>query len=301
MKWQDGRRSDNVEDRRDEGGGGSVARGARGVRLGFGGILLVVLFSWLTGQNPIRLLSVIQGSIPDQAGTGAGNPAAPAPGAARPPGGAADPQADFIAVVLADTEDTWGQIFTQMQRRYERPKLVLFSSQVESACGLSSSAVGPFYCPGDHKVYLDLSFFRELSERFHAPGDFARAYVVAHEIGHHVQVLLGISRQVDELRERASREQGNALSVRQELQADCLAGVWGHHAGARSRLEPGDVEAGLGAAAAIGDDQLQRDAGRRVRPESWTHGSSQMRVRWFRRGFESGRVDQCDTFTARDL
>ena len=207
-----------------------------------------------------------------------------------------DTQKDFVSVVLADTEDTWTELFRQMNREYRAPKLVLFRDAVQSACGMAGAAVGPFYCPPDHKVYLDLDFFRALSERFRAPGDFAQAYVIAHEIGHHVQTLLGVTDRVAASRQRLSRPDANALSVRVELQADCFAGVWAHHANAsRQLLEEGDVEEGLRAAAAIGDDRLQRQAGGRVAPESFTHGSSEQRTRWFRRGFDTGEPRRCDT------
>jgi predicted metalloprotease len=207
-----------------------------------------------------------------------------------------------VSVVLADTEDVWSRIFSESGGRYVDPKLVLFRDQVRSACGFASAAVGPFYCPSDSKVYLDLAFFQELSSRFGAPGDFARAYVVAHEIGHHVQNLSGISDQVDRRRQSLSREAGNALSVRVELQADCYAGVWANHANVeRKLLEPDDIEEALGAATAIGDDRLQRQAQGYVVPESFTHGTSTQRGRWFRRGFDSGNPNDCDTFAARDL
>jgi uncharacterized protein len=211
-----------------------------------------------------------------------------------------DEIADFVSVVLADTEDTWREIFRRMNREYEDPKLVLFTGSVQSACGIAGAAVGPFYCPGDHKLYLDLGFFRALRTRFGAPGDFAQAYVVAHEVGHHVQTLLGTAgRQAARSGERAG---ATGLSVRQELQADCFAGVWAHHAQrARNILEEGDVDEALGAAAAIGDDRLQRQAQGRAAPESFTHGTSAQRVRWFRRGLDSGAVVQCDTFRAGEL
>jgi len=209
---------------------------------------------------------------------------------------------EFVSVVLADTEETWGEIFRQAGRTYEQPKLVLFSGAVESACGFAEAAVGPFYCPGDHKVYIDLSFYQELQSRFGAPGDFAQAYVVAHEIGHHVQTLLGISEQNMAARQRASQAEANALSVRQELQADCFAGIWAHNADrSRQLLEQGDVEEGLNAAAAIGDDRLQKQGRGYVSPESFTHGSSEQRVRWFKRGLESGSVQACDTFGTKQL
>ncbi len=287
MKWREGRRSDNVEDRR----GRRVAAG--GATLGGGAILLLIVFSLLTGEDPSQLAEVL-----NQANqTGATDSGPSAQGKA-----AYDERADFVSVVLADTEDTWGALLPEVGRRYVPPTLVLFSNAVESACGFNSSAVGPFYCPGDQKVYIDLEFFDELHRRFGAPGDFAQAYVVAHEVGHHVQNLLGLSRQVQDLRARSSETQANALSVRQELQADCYAGVWAYHANAQRRvLERGDIEEGLNAAVAIGDDRLQRQAGRSVHPESWTHGSSEQRVRWFRRGFETGSLDQCNTFDTNRL
>jgi predicted metalloprotease len=209
---------------------------------------------------------------------------------------------EFVSVVLADTEDTWGEIFAAAGRTYEQPSLVLFSGAVESACGLAQAAVGPFYCPGDHKLYIDLSFYDDLQNRFGAPGDFAQAYVIAHEVGHHVQTLLGISERNMAARRAASETEANELSVRQELQADCLAGIWAHHANrSRQLLEAGDIEEGLNAASAIGDDRLQRQSQGYVTPESFTHGSSQQRVTWFKRGYESGSPDSCDTFAARSL
>ena len=209
---------------------------------------------------------------------------------------------DFVAVVLADTEDTWAELFRRMNREYRDPKLVLFTGSVQSACGMAGAAVGPFYCPGDHKLYLDLDFFRALQTRLGAPGDFAQAYVIAHEVGHHVQTLLGVSERVMARRRAADRATANALSVRQELQADCFAGVWAHHANrTRQILEAGDLEEALGAAAAVGDDRLQRRAEGTTAPESFTHGTSAQRVRWFRRGFDSGAIDRCDTFRAEQL
>lgn len=289
MRWRGRRESTQVEDRR----GRPVGR--RGLQLGGGAILLVIVISFLTGQNPLELLSTIDTGPPipsEQIGPG---------------GGAGGPRSDddgarFVSVVLASTENTWNRLFTDFGRRYELPRLVLFSDAVQSACGFNSAAVGPFYCPADRQVYLDLTFFNELHRRFGAPGDFAQAYVVAHEVGHHVQNLLGIADQVHRLRSRAGRAEANELSVRQELQADCLAGVWGYYANQeRGFLEPGDVEEGLRAASAIGDDTMQRGAGRSVQPESWTHGSSDMRVRWLRRGLATGDVESCDTFSADRL
>ena len=282
MRWQGQRRSDNVEDRR----GVRVGRG--GVAIGGGTILLIALVTMLLGGDPIQILEGLeQAQVP--IGGDVEQNRAPSPEETE--------QADFVSVVLADTEDTWGALFERSGRQYQPPRLVLFTDAVDSSCGFASAAVGPFYCPADRKVYIDLGFFRELDERFGAPGDFARAYVVAHEIGHHVQNLLGIADQVQEMGARMGEVERNQLSVLQELQADCLAGVWGHHAEReRDLLESGDVEEGLAAASAIGDDTLQRQAGGRVQPESWTHGSSAQRVQWFRRGLDTGRVEDCDTF-----
>ena len=287
MRWRGERQSDQVEDRR----GMTPARG--GLAIGGGAALLVLLFALFTGQDPQQLLDVLGGAQADV------DPSASAP---APTGAPADEAGQFAATVLGSTEDVWTEIFTAQGQRYRKPTLVLFSDAVASACGTASSAVGPFYCPPDQKVYLDLAFFELLSQRFGAPGDFAQAYVVAHEVGHHVQQLLGIADQVTAAQQRASEEQANALSVRMELQADCLAGVWGNHANrTRNLLEPGDVEEGLRAAAAIGDDMMQRQSAGRVRPESWTHGSSEMRVRWLRQGLSTGDPDQCDTFKTERL
>jgi hypothetical protein len=214
---------------------------------------------------------------------------------------AIDPLRDFVSVVLADTEDTWREVFRDMGRTYSEPKLVLFTDVVRSACGMAGAAVGPFYCPPDRRVYLDLSFFRALTDRFGAPGDFAQAYVIAHEVGHHVQLLLGITERVKTSGERMSATERNALSVKQELQADCFAGVWAHHARGRQILDPGDLEEALRAAAAIGDDRLQQQSRGHVVPDSFTHGTSAQRTRWFKRGFDSGNPQQCDTFAAARL
>jgi len=283
MKLEGRRESSNVEDRR---GGG-------GMRLGLpvggvGGIVLILLLSFITGQNPLDLLGSLSG------GTGIESPASDPGG---PP--AADEGAVFIRRVLASTEDAWTQIFSQSGQQYEAPALVLFSDATPSACGTGQSAMGPFYCPADRTVYLDLTFFEELDRRFGAPGDFAQAYVVAHEVGHHIQTLAGLSDKVSAMRQRSGEVEGNQLSVRQELQADCYAGIWGALAAQEGLLERGDVEEGLRAAAAIGDDRLQRQAQGRVAPDSFTHGSSEQRVEWFRRGVENGRLDACDTFAAR--
>jgi predicted metalloprotease len=253
---------------------------------GIGMLILVLIISFISGRNPLELLQQVEDNAPvsDAVRTGA----VPED----------DPQAQMVSSVLANTEDVWRHIFQLNGTHYEEPVLVLFDGQVRSACGLASAAVGPFYCPSDHKVYLDISFFRELDRRFGAPGDFAQAYVVAHEVGHHIQTLLGISNRVQSARSRASEVEANELSVRQELQADCYAGVWGHHAGRGAYLDPGDVDEGLRAAAAIGDDRLQRQAQGYVVPESFTHGSSEQRQQWLRRGLEAGDLRQCDTFSA---
>jgi predicted metalloprotease len=248
---------------------------------GIGGLVLLLLFSALTGQNPI---DVITTSEPDSGTVGTGGASAD------------DPQVQFVSVVLKDTEETWQQIFSQKGGRYQEPVLVLFTDATQSGCGLGQSAMGPFYCPEDRKVYLDLSFFRDLDQRFGAPGDFAQAYVVAHEVGHHVQNITGVADRVHSMRQGIDARQGNALSVRMELQADCYAGVWGHYAAKKGVLEPGDAEEGLRAAAAIGDDRLQRQAQGRVVPESFTHGSSEQRVGWLKRGLEGGQMEACDTF-----
>lgn len=290
MRWQLGRRSSNVEDQR------GMSVGGRGIQLGGCGIVLVILFALITKQNPLTLLGQIlqqQPSTQVQQPTDTSNPQASQQN---------DEQKDFVSSILGETEDVWTQVFSSMNRTYDPPKLVLFTEAVQSACGMSSAAVGPFYCPMDSKVYIDLGFFNELSQRFGAPGDFARAYVIAHEVGHHVQNLLGTSSQVHDMEERASQEQANELSVRLELQADCYAGVWGYYEDQKRKLlEAGDVEEGLGAAKAVGDDMLQRQAGRAVSPESWTHGSSEMRQRWFTKGFQSGRIDNCNTFESKNL
>ena len=288
MRWEGGRRSGNIEDRRGRGMGGA------GMRVGGLGMVVIFVLALILGVNPLQLMDMMGGA---PAPTQVSVPQS-APGAAKP----ADPAADFVSVILADTEDTWSQIFAQGGARYEAPRLVLFEQATRSACGVGQAAMGPFYCPADGKVYLDLSFFRELDRRFGAPGDFAQAYVVAHEVGHHVQNLLGIAPKVHEMMQRVSREQANDLSVRLELQADCLAGVWAHHAHRqRQLLEAGDVEEGLRAAAAIGDDTIQRRTQGHIVPEAWTHGSSEQRVRWFKRGMTTGQVNACDTFQAASL
>jgi len=291
MRWREGRRSENVEDVRGAGGG----RGGGGLRLGGGALVLLLVGAWLFGADPMTLLSIL---VDGGGGSSIQVPDASMEGGAPAPAGN-DEGAQFVSVVLADTEDTWAQIFATGGERYAPPKLVLFTDTVRSACGMAQSAMGPFYCPNDQKVYIDLGFYRELRERFQAPGDFAQAYVIAHEIGHHVQTLLGTSQQVHQAQQQASQQQANALSVQLELQADCYAGVWAHHANrSRQLLEEGDVEEGLNAASAIGDDNIQRQTQGTVVPESFTHGSSEQRVSWFRRGLESGSMKNCDTFAA---
>jgi len=288
MRWRQARRSENVEDRRGMSYGRPVALG--------GGALLVVIVAALLGADPTELLRLLgESGTSVSLGDGAGTPSS----APQPPDD--DPDAAFVSTVLADTEDTWAPIFARLGRDYRHPRLVLFTDQIPSACGFSSAAMGPFYCPGDERVYIDLGFFRELSERFGAPGDFARAYVIAHEVGHHVQNMLGISERITEMQRSADRAEANALSVRLELEADCFAGVWGQAAAARGLLEEGDVEDGLAAAAAIGDDRIQRMSGDRVHPESWTHGSSEQRVHWFRKGLAGGDLNACDTFRDASL
>jgi predicted metalloprotease len=282
MRWEGRQESGNVEDRRGSGGGGM--RMGLPVGGGIGGIVLLLVVSALTGQNPLDLIG----------GSSGGDAGYSEPGPAAPP--ATDPQTRFIRVVLGDTEETWQSIFRSNGSQYQEPTLVLFSGATDTACGLGESAMGPFYCPPDRKVYLDTSFFQELDERFGAPGDFAQAYVIAHEIGHHVQNLLGVSDRVSNARQRVGRAEGNSLSVRLELQADCYAGVWGHYAAQHNLLDPGDAEEGLRAAASIGDDRLQRQSQGRVVPESFTHGSSEQRVSWLKRGLESGQIQSCDTF-----
>ena len=284
MRLEDQRASQNVEDRR----GMRAAGGRMGGGLGLGTIVIVLLISWVTGTNPLTLFQLAGGL------SGGGASAPVEQGRTGAP--TDDPQAIFAARVLGSTEDAWSRVFQAAGERYQPPTLVLFDETVQSACGTNSSAVGPFYCPADQKLYIDLTFFRQLDEQFGAPGDFAQAYVVAHEVGHHIQTLTGISEKVNAARQRASEVEGNRLSGLQELQADCFAGVWANHASDRNLLQEGDVEEGLRAAAAIGDDVLQKRGQGRVSPESWTHGSSEQRVTWLRRGMSEGTVDACDTF-----
>ncbi|MDG5499477.1 neutral zinc metallopeptidase [Marinobacter sp. BGYM27] len=302
MRWRGRRQSSNVQDRRGESPGYASSGAGAMVLLRFlpmmlkskvGRIVLVVAVVVIVGSRflGIDLLPMLFG--------GGGTNTEQSSRELTPQ---EQEMTQFVSVVLADTEDTWQTVFNQLGGHYQEPTLVLFSGRVNSACGTASSAVGPFYCPGDKQVYLDLSFFQDLSSRYGAPGDFAQAYVIAHEVGHHVQTLLGISEKVQQAGQGRSEAEVNALSVRQELQADCFAGVWGHHARTeRQWLEEGDLEEALTAASSIGDDRLQKQGGGQVVPDSFTHGSSEQRVRWFRKGFESGDVNVCDTFTANSL
>jgi predicted metalloprotease len=300
MRWTLGRRSQNVEDRRGRPGmsfpvgmrlprgGGGVRRGGIGGGLGF---LALLLIAWFFGFDPSLLLQQMEPTRAPQVQYDQGTPPE-----------AGDQLADFVSVVLADTEDTWRELFERMGQRYQDPTLVLFSGAVESACGFAQAAVGPFYCPRDRTVYIDLSFYDDLRNRFGAPGDFAQAYVIAHEIGHHIQTLFGISEDVQAARQRVGEVEANQLSVMLELQADCFAGVWANHADrSRDLLEEGDLEEGITAAGAIGDDRIQRGSQGYVVPESFTHGSSEQRIRWFRQGFESGDIGACDTFNVNRL
>lgn len=287
MRWKGSRRSSNVEDRR----GGGIPGGVKGGGIG---IMLLALVGMYFGIDPSLIMNVgeaVQGS-------------SPAPRSSAPYQGTVEEQeqAEFVSVVLADTEDVWTQVFQENGKTYQKPKLVLFSGTVESACGYAQAAMGPFYCPGDRKVYIDLSFYRDLQRKLHSPGDFARAYVVAHEIGHHVQKLLGISDQVDQLRRQLSAKDFNKVSVRLELQADCFSGVWAKRANQmRGMLEAGDIDEALNAASNIGDDRLQQQSRGYVTPDSFTHGSSAQRVRWFQQGFTTGNINTCNTFEVRDL
>lgn len=288
MRWRGERQSDNVEDRR----GMSISRSAKVGGIGGLGLVALVVISMFMGVDPTQILQVVQQNTQsssisiEQSATTAAN----------------DDMRNFVSVVLAETEDVWKDTFQQAGKTYEEPKLVLFSGAVESACGMADSAVGPFYCPGDHKVYLDLAFFEELHSRFGASGDFAQAYVIAHEVGHHVQTLMGISDKVRELQSQAGQSKRNKLSVMMELQADCLAGMWAHQADKkRNILEAGDIEEGLNAASAVGDDRIQKQTQGYVVPDGFTHGSSAQRVTWFKRGFEQGNINACDTFNTGRL
>lgn len=329
VRWRGRRESDNVEDRRGESGPGGFpfpmgrggrmrfpfpggGGGKRGGGIGIIGVLVIVGLMLLFGVDPRVILQggpqpsgspdiqmpdlrLPGGTKPSQTPRTGGGPQAQAPKSTS-----RDELAKYVSVVLADTEDVWQNLFKQLGQQYHEPKLVLFSGGVRSGCGVGMAAMGPFYCPLDQKLYIDLSFYREMKSRFGASGDFAQAYVIAHEVGHHVQTLLGISEKVQRAKSRMSQRQGNALQVRMELQADCLAGVWAHRADrAKQILEPGDVEEGLNAASAIGDDNIQRRTQGHVVPDGFTHGTSEQRVRWFKRGLDSGDIQQCDTFNAR--
>jgi predicted metalloprotease len=291
MKWEGNRESDNVEDRRDGGGsGGGGLLGGRGI--GIGTIVIALVGGWIFGINPMTILGLLDGGAPT-----AQVQHVPAH---RPP--ADDRMAKFVATVLADTEDVWQDVFSQGGARYRDPKLVLFRGATPTACGTGQAAMGPFYCPGDQKVYIDLGFYETLKNQLGAPGEFAQAYVIAHEVGHHVQNLLGVSGKMDQMRSRVSPTQYNALSVRLELQADCFAGVWANRAqNARQILENGDIEAAMNAAARIGDDALQKRSQGYVVPESFTHGTSAQRTHWFNTGLQQGSVKACDTFAERSL
>jgi len=291
MRWEGERQSDNVEDRRGQGGGfGGVAMRRGGI--GIGAILLALVGGWLLGINPLEILGLIGGIDGGQVVQ------APAPSVSTKPGvPPADPGGRFVSTVLASTEDTWTEVFRQGGAEYRPPRLVMFNGATRTACGLGQSAAGPFYCPEDRTVYIDLDFYRMLQQRFKAPGDFAQAYVVAHEVGHHVQNLLGTMNKVQSRRERMSERQYNQLSVRLELQADCYAGIWARRSQqAKGWLEEGDVEEGLNAASQIGDDTMQKRSQGTVVPDAFTHGSSKQRVHWFRIGMESRQLSDCDTF-----
>ncbi len=290
MKWEDQERSSNVEDRRGQGTGRGLPRVGRR-SLGLGTIVIALLAGWIFGINPLTVLGVLGGD----GGQSAPQVQQPSGPATSPP--ADDRAANFVSVVLRDTEVVWGQLLRGNGPGYQQPKLVIFRGATPTACGTGDAAMGPFYCPGDAKVYLDLDFFDTLARRMGAPGDFAQAYVIAHEVGHHVQNQLGVTGKVDAMRGRVPEVQMNALSVRVELQADCFAGVWAHHSQkGKGWLEQGDLQEAMNAAAQIGDDTLQRQSTGRVRPETFTHGSSQQRMGWFKRGFDSGNPGQCDTF-----
>ncbi|WP_295855039.1 neutral zinc metallopeptidase [uncultured Xylophilus sp.] len=291
MRWEGNEQSDNVEDRRSGGGGGGgFPIGGRTV--GLGTVAVAVVAGWIFGINPLTMLSLLSGG---------GGPVATQQAPAQAPP-ANDREAAFVSTVLRNTEVVWSEIFRQGGATYRPAKLVLFRGATPTACGTGQAAMGPFYCPGDKKVYIDLSFYDTLKNRLGAPGEFAQAYVIAHEIGHHVQDELGITAKVDGMRGRLSETQNNAMSVRVELQADCFAGVWAHHSQeSKQWLDPGDIEAAMNAAEKIGDDTLQRSAGRAVVPDSFTHGSSAQRQRWFAQGYKTGSVQSCDTFNARSL
>lgn len=292
MKWEGNRESDNVEDRRDDGGGGG-GFGLGGGGIGIGSIIIALVASYFLGINPLTVLGFLSGGEAPTAQVQQGP-------AHKPP--ADDRQAKFVSTVLADTEDVWKDVFSQGGATYTPPKLVLFRTSTPTPCGAGQSAMGPFYCPGDQKVYIDLAFYDTLRRQLGAPGEFAQAYVVAHEIGHHVQNLLGVNDKVEQARRRLSERENNALSVRVELQADCYAGLWAKKANeSRQILQNGDIESAMNAAAKIGDDALQRASTGTVRPDSFTHGTSEQRARWFNTGLQTGSVKSCDTFSTRRL
>ena len=328
MRWRGGRESENVEDRRDEGGAGgfnfpgggvsfpSGGGAGRGGGIGIIGILIILGLMWFFGIDPTVLMQGggpggDQGNFPDihlpQSQPGPDTSDTPGPGTQGPPlehpkTSSEDDLRQFVGVVLADTEDVWHDIFRQYGQKYSDPKLVLFSGATRSACGTGMAAMGPFYCPNDEKVYIDLDFYDELKSRFKVQGDFAEAYVLAHEVGHHVQKLLGIMDQVEAARQRMSQTDGNALQVRVELQADCFAGIFANHAQeSKNIIEPGDIDEALNAASAIGDDKIQKQTQGYVVPDAFTHGSSAQRQRWFKRGYESGKLESCDTFNTDPL
>jgi predicted metalloprotease len=295
MKWENNRESDQVEDRRSQPGGGfGGGRGGGGRNIGLGTIAVALVAGWIFGINPMTILGALSG--------GDLSPAAQVETSQGPAQAPTDDMGRFVASVLGGTEDVWGPMFQQAGSTYQKPRLVLFRGATPTACGTGQSAMGPFYCPGDQKVYIDLSFYDTLRTQLGAPGDFAQAYVIAHEVGHHVQNLLGITGKMDEMRGKVSQREFNAMSVRVELQADCFAGIWAHHNQKTGAiLEPGDVEEAMNAAAAIGDDALQRKSQGQVVPDSFTHGTSEQRQRWFHKGLETGSVQACDTFNTRQL
>ena len=285
MQWRSGRRSSNVEDRRRL----RIPGGKKGGGIG---ILLLALVGMYFGIDPAMILNMADG-VPQGSSVSVNS---------APPTAEEQQLADFVSVVLADTEDTWNKIFKEKGGKYREPKLVLFTGQVQSACGNAQAAMGPFYCPGDQQVYIDLAFYRDLKNQLDAPGDFAQAYVIAHEIGHHVQKLIGISDQVNQARQQLSKKDFNKVSVKMELQADCFAGIWANHADrVRNIVEPGDIDEALNAASHIGDDRLQKQSRGYVTPDSFTHGSSAQRVRWFKTGYQKGTLESCDTFSASRL
>ncbi|TLY51948.1 MAG: neutral zinc metallopeptidase [Gammaproteobacteria bacterium] len=299
MDWQKGRQSDNVIEDDGSGGGGGPGGGGMnfgGFHIGIGGIILIVIVSLLFGKNPLDILSLLSGggdmSAPTQQAPARGTPST-----------SNDPQHQFVRTILGSTEDVWGQYFKASGQQYEQPKLLLFHNRTQSGCGAASEAMGPFYCPADHRVYLDLDFFHEMDTRFHAAGDFARGYVIAHEVGHHVQNLIGVMNKVETARRRGTPMEGaGGLSVRQELQADCFAGVWANRSQQQLNwIQPGDIDAALNAASSVGDDTLQKQARGYAVPDSFTHGTSAQRQRWFKAGFQSGNIDNCDTFGTQSL